>query len=79
MHFDKIKHLPTSTAIEKVEYSTKESFMRVHWRSGGFQDIQDIEEQHYSGLINAASAGRYYHTFINPKHKIVPRTNTFNR
>lgn len=79
MHFDKSKYLPTSTALERVEYSTKEHMLRVHYRTGSHQDFTDIDAHHYDGLINASSAGSYLHTYIKPNIKQVQRTNVFRK
>lgn len=55
-----------SSAIEMVKYDRKSENLNITFTSGGSYDYPNVPEEVVIGLINASSAGKYYHQFIKP-------------
>ena len=54
-----------SSAISRVDYSRATRRMHVWFTSGSTSYTHyRVPEHRFDGLINAPSAGRYYHEFI---------------
>lgn len=58
-----------SSAISHADYNAASRQMRLTFRSGGTYTFCGVPESIYSGLINASSAGQYYHAHIEGRYQ----------
>lgn len=58
-----------SSAISYVEYNAINCSMQITFTSGGTYDYCGVPQHIYDGLINAFSAGTYYHSHIDGRYK----------
>jgi KTSC domain len=61
--------LLNSTAIARVEYDESNQHLNIWFhRSGGPYTYFGVPKSIYSGLLSAASAGRYFDFYIRDKY-----------
>ena len=58
-----------SSAIRWVDYDWNQSLMQITFHSGGPYTFYGVPPEIYLGLLNAASAGHYYHTHIRGRYR----------
>lgn len=51
-----------SSNIKRVDW--KDRVLTVEFRQGGKYEYYDVPESVYEGMINAQSAGKFFHTMI---------------
>ena len=57
-----------SSAIRQVEYDWNQNLMQITFHSGGPYTFYHVPPEIYLALINAPSAGHYYHTHIRGRY-----------
>lgn len=55
---------PKSSMTSRVAYNPEDRVLTLHFRSGGAHHLADVPVEHYHGLQNAPSTGKYYHTHL---------------
>lgn len=55
-----------SSAINAVAYDTIKHTLIITFKNGVDYTYPDLNESYYTGLITAASAGKYYNQVIKP-------------
>lgn len=59
---------PHSSNITHVDYEPSTSALTIHYKSGGSYTYHGVPISHWTGLQNAASAGKYIHEYIKPNY-----------
>ena len=57
-----------SSAISFVRYDATSGELRITFSSGGTYTYFGVPPEVYDGLMNADSAGRYFHAVIRPRY-----------
>ena len=53
-----------SSAIRNVSYDSQTGRLHITFNSGGTYTFYRVPPPIYDGLLNASSAGQYYHSYI---------------
>lgn len=62
-----------STNLSKAEYDPSMQILTLHFRKGGVYDYIKVDREIYDGLLEAKSAGKYFHTIIKGKYDFLRR------
>lgn len=62
-----------STNLLKAEYDPSMEVLTLHFRKGGVYEYIEVDRKVYDGLLEAKSAGRYFHTDIKGKYEFLRR------
>jgi len=54
----------TSSTLAAVRYDAEEMILCVKFRNGGEYEYQGVPEPVYRGILQAASAGRYFDQYV---------------
>lgn len=65
--------LETSTNLSEAEYDPSMKILTLHFRKGGVYEYIEVERDVYDGLLEADSAGKYFHTAIKGKFEFLKR------
>jgi hypothetical protein len=58
-----------STNIKEVGYDVESGTLEIMFSDGGIYRYFGVPESVYDGLINAASAGQYFHRMIRDRYR----------
>jgi KTSC domain len=58
-----------SSAIRSAGYDPITKTMELEFQSGGTHEFADVAPEHFSGLVQSDSAGRYFHQHIKPRYR----------
>ena len=58
-----------SSNIDSVGFCQDSNTMAVRFKSGGTYHYQDVNEEVYTGMVNAKSVGKHYHNKIRGSYK----------
>jgi hypothetical protein len=59
----------TSSNLSEVGYDARSTTLEIMFRDGAVYQYFDVPEQVYDGLVNAASAGQYFHANIRGSYR----------
>jgi hypothetical protein len=62
----------SSSNLASVGYDGTISVLEVEFHSGAVYQYFDVPEQHYTGLINAPSAGQYFNAHVKGHYAYMP-------
>ena len=57
-----------SSFIESTHYDDKNNILYITFSNGTCTGHKDCPKQHHDGMVNAESAGKYYHAHIKNKY-----------
>ena len=60
-----------SSNLESVGYEPSSKTLEIEFNSGGVYQYSGVPPQAYSGLMNAASHGKYFHQNIKDRYTTV--------
>jgi len=53
-----------SSILSRAEYEPGSRTLQLTFRSGRTYTLRGVPEYHYTGLLNAPSAGRYFNLYL---------------
>lgn len=59
----------TSSNLVSVGYNASSQTLEVEFKNGGIYQYDEIPLELYTGIMSAASAGRYFHQNIRGKYQ----------
>lgn len=62
-----------STNLSKAEYDPSMQILTLHFRKGGVYEYIEVERKVYDALLEAKSAGQFFHTDIKGKFEFLRR------
>lgn len=57
-----------SGMIKSIGYDDVEKLLTLEFNSGGSYQYSDVPKEVFDGLLNAESAGKYFHAIIKGKY-----------
>lgn len=63
---------PSSSNIRSVEYEDQTRQMIVHFRNGGSYTVHGVDSTLFYEFKGAPSPGKFFHSRIKGRHRIVP-------
>lgn len=63
-----------SSNIAKAEYDPFMKVMTLHFRKGGIYEYIEVNRNVFDGLVEAESAGRYFHSNVKGKFDFLKRS-----